>query len=170
MEVQRGEGYFGTQQVRVWHEPHNCPPGQVTERVYTPHWPEHAQEASKAGHGGGDFWTNFHFIRGIRQIEPVYLNVYRAVAMSVVGAQAWRSALSQGAPMPIPDFADETSRKTYENDHFSPFPEDAGPGQPPPSVTGYNAPSPALVKRYLKTVAEERAQEVVAERARNVGR
>lgn len=154
-------------QVRVWHEEHNMPPNSFRDRTYLPKWPEHADLANKAGHGGGDFWTNFHFARGIRGIEPVYLDVYRGVAMSVVGAQAWRSVLSNGSPFEIPDFKNEKSRKKYENDHFSPFPEDAGEGQPPPSIKGMNEPPAKLVKSYLKKVKEEADQDMKTLRAEN---
>ena len=40
----------------------------------------------------------------------------------------------------VPDFSDEVVRKRYENDHWSPWPEDAGPGQPPPSILGMLGP------------------------------
>lgn len=152
-------------QVRVWYEEDTKPKGEVREKSYTPSWPEHADLANKAGHGGGDFWTNLHFARGIRNIEPVYLDVYRGVAMSVVGPQAWRSVLDGGRPYEIPDFKNEKSRKKYENDNYSPFPEDAGKQnngqpQPPPSIKGMNAPSPKLIKSYLKQVKDEQTADM----------
>ena len=45
MEITRGPGYFGPGQVRVWHEPWDCPEGVPTERTYVPDWPEHADLA-----------------------------------------------------------------------------------------------------------------------------
>jgi len=137
MEVVRGPGYFGTQQVRVWHEAWDLKPGEVIDRVYTPDWPEHREMANKAGHGGGDFWTNFHFARAIRKEAKSAINVYQGVAMSAVGILAWKSALEDGKPFDMPDFSKESSRKQYEDDHWSPFPQDAGPGQPPPSINGF---------------------------------
>lgn len=137
MESVRGPGYFGPGWVRVWHEPWDCRPGEVTDRTYVPQWREHADLASRAGHGGGDFWTSFHFANAIRSGEQPYLDVYRGVAMSSVGILAWKSALAGGAPFAVPDFREEASRAPYENDHWSPFPEDAGPGQPPPSIRGF---------------------------------
>lgn len=142
MEITRGPGYFGPGQVRVWHEPWDLQPGQVAERVYTPDWPEHGELARQAGHGGGDFWTNFHFANAIRSGEPPYLDVYRGVTMSSVGILAWKSALEDGHPYNVPDFRDETSRAAYENDHWSPWPEHAALGQPPPSILGWLEPSP----------------------------
>jgi hypothetical protein len=41
----------------------------------------------------------------------------------------------------MPNFKDEANRKQYENDHWSPWPEHAGPGQPPPSILGFLKPS-----------------------------
>lgn len=131
--------------VRVHHEEWLRQAGQPAERIYTPDWPEHADLARQAGHGGGDFWTNFHFANAIRSGIPPYLNVYRGVAMAAVGILGWRSCLEDGAPYALPDFSDETARRAYENDHWSPYPEDAGPGQPPPSIGGYVPPDEAAV-------------------------
>ncbi|MFH1570149.1 MAG: Gfo/Idh/MocA family oxidoreductase [Gemmatimonadota bacterium] len=142
MEITRGGGYFGPGQVRVWHEEWNLAAGQEAERVYAPDWPEHGDLARQAGHGGGDFWTNFHFANAIRSGQPPFLDVYRAVAMSSVGILAWKSALREGEPVDMPDFADEASRAPVADDHWSPWPEHEGPGQPPSSILGRLAPSP----------------------------
>ena len=127
--------------VRVFHEDWLRKDGQPQNMLYTPDWPEHGDLARKAGHGGGDFWTNFHFANAIRSGEQPYLDVYRGAAMAAVGILGWRSCLDEGRPYPIPDFKDEAQRKEYENDRWSSFPEDAGPNQPPPSVRGYVPPS-----------------------------
>jgi hypothetical protein len=72
------------------------------------------------------------------------------VAMSSVGILAWKSALADGAPFDMPDFKDEASRTRFENDHWSPWPEHAAPGQPPPSILGMNDPAPEDVARARK--------------------
>jgi predicted dehydrogenase len=155
MEITRGPGYFGPEQVRVWHDEWNCPDNAPTERTYVPQWPEHADLAAKAGHGGGDFWTNFLFANAIRSGEPPYLDVYRGVAMSSVGILAWKSALVDGAPFTMPDFRSETARSAYENDHWSPWPQHAGPGQPPPSIQGILEPSPEALAHARQIWAQE---------------
>jgi len=147
MEITRGQGYFGPGQVRVWHEEWDTPDGVEAERVYEPEWPEHGDLAEKAGHGGGDFWTPFHFANAIRSGEPPFLDVYRGVAMSSVGIVAWKSALEEGVPVALPDFRDEASRSRFEDDHWSPWPDDAGPGQPPPSIRGFRDPNPDGLSR-----------------------
>jgi predicted dehydrogenase len=150
METTRDPGYFGSGKVRVWHEPWLRHAGQPIERVYVPEWPEHAAMANRAGHGGGDFWTNFEFANAIRSGKQPYLNVYRGVAMSSVGILAWRSALSDGAPCEMPNFSSEKSRKAVENDHWSPFPSHGAPGQPPPSILGVIKPKPSDVAQAQK--------------------
>ena len=62
--------------------------------------------------------------------------------MSSVGILAWKSALEDGRPFGVPDFRDEWARAEYEADHWSPWPDHAGPGQPPPSILGWVEPSP----------------------------
>ncbi len=141
MEITRGPGYFGPQEVRVWHDEWDRFPGQPLNRVYTPDWPVHGELADSAGHGGGDFWTNFEFANAIRSGVQPFLDVYRGVAMSSVGILAWKSALEDGKPFEMPDFRDEEQRKLYEDDHWSPWPKDAGPGQPAPSIKGWKTPT-----------------------------
>ena len=81
----------------------------------------------------GDFFTNFHFAEAIRSGQQPYLDIYRALDMSICGIQAYRSALEDGAPYEVPDFRDEQVRSKYEDDHWSPDPARKGPGQPLPS-------------------------------------
>jgi len=142
METTRGPGYFGPGQIRVWHEEWNVKPGELRERSYVPDWPEHADLAREAGHGGGDFWMNFEFADAIRSGTPPFLDVYRGVAMSSVGILAWKSALEDGKPVDVPDFRKAASRKKYENDTSSPFPSHAEQGYKrlPPSILGTPKP------------------------------
>ena len=143
MEITRGGGYFGPGQVRVWHEEWDLPEGVTeAERVYTPDWPEHGELAEAAGHGGGDFWTSFHFANAIRSGTPPFLDVYRGVAMSSVGIAAWKSALADGAPVDLPDFRDPEARAAVADDHASPWPDGVGDGRLPPSIHGRREPHP----------------------------
>lgn len=145
MEIARGPGYFGPGHVRVWHEAWNRWPGQPLERSYLPEWPEHAELAERAGHGGGDFWTNFHFARAIRSGEAPFLDVYRAVAMSSVGILAWRSALQEGQPVQVPDFRDEAQRAPLEADTWSPWP--GGDPRAPSSIHPSREPGAEALER-----------------------
>ncbi len=74
--------------------------------------------------------------------------------MTLVGIQAWRSCLTNGAPVEIPDFRQESVRRQYENDDWSPFPEDRRPGQPWPSIKGEITPSPEAFA-YARSVWAE---------------
>lgn len=93
------------------------------DEEYVPGFPAEFEEAGKTGHGGGDFFTSLYFARAIRSGEQPFLDVYRGVAMSIVGVLAWRSALSDGIPLEVPDFRDEEARLRYEDDHWSPDPK-----------------------------------------------
>ena len=150
METTRGPGYFGPGQVRVWHEEWDCPAGTPAERTYAPDWPEHADLANRAGHGGGDFWTNFEFASAIRAGRQPYLDVYRGVAMSSVGILAWKSALADGIPLAMPDFRKESSRREVENDNWSPWPSHSAPGQPLVSIRGEVKLEPKAVAHAQK--------------------
>ena len=139
MENLRTHGDGG--KLRVVHERWDMRPGDVSEKVYTPDFPFDSDAARSAGHSGGDYFTNYFFAEAIRKGKPPYLDVYRGLDMTLVGIQAWRSALDNGAPMELPDFRDEAVRAKYENDHWSPFAEDQGPDSPPPSLKGLSKPT-----------------------------
>ena len=103
--------------MRLWREPwentvdpdapapHDIPSG---ETVYKPGFPPEFEEAARTGHGGGDFFTSFHFAEAIRTGQQPFLDVHRGVCMSIVGILAWRSALQDSAPL-------EASQTTIEH-------------------------------------------------------
>lgn len=132
--------------VRVHHEPWLRGEGQVDDRTYP---------APEEREVGSAFWNARHLAEAIRSGQPPYLDVYRGVAMAAVGIQAWRSCLADGAAQPVPDFRDEAVRKIWEDDDWSPYPEDAGPGQPSPSIRGYEAPSDEAVERARRRWSSE---------------
>jgi predicted dehydrogenase len=127
--------------LRIVHEAWDMKPGDVREKIYTPEFPVHQELARMAGHGGGDFFTTYYFAEAIRSGRQPWLDVYRGLDMSIVGIQAWKSALKGGAPVELPDMRKESVRRRYAGENWSPFAEDAGKGQPPPSITGMNPPS-----------------------------
>jgi predicted dehydrogenase len=140
--------------VRVAHEAFNLPAGGSREMIYTPEFPVAPELAARAGHGGGDFFVMYYFAEALRRREQPWFDVYRGLAMSAVGIQGWRSALDNGAAYPIPDFSSEAARAAYEDDHWSPYPEDAGPGQPPASVQGPRRPTRAQITAARKVWRE----------------
>ena len=129
------------QAVRLRIEKWEKKPEEYVEQVITPEFPAFAEAARRAGHGGGDFFTNYYFAEAIRSGEQPFLNVYRAVEMSIVGILAYRSALNDSAPVAVPDFRDEAARKAYEDDDWSPDPARREPGRPLPSILGHVEPT-----------------------------
>ncbi len=120
--------------LRVRREPFDKRDGEAVETIYLPDFPHHHARAVASGHSGGDFFTSYHFAQAIRSGEQPYLNVYRAVDMSIVGILAYRSALADSAPMAVPDFRREQDRKACETDDWSPDPTRRKDGQPLPSL------------------------------------
>ena len=90
----------------------------------------------RAGHGGGDFFMNYHFAEAIRTGQQPYLDVYRGVAMSIVGILAYRSALNDSNTLEVPDFRKEPVRDEYRDDHWNPDPARRKEGYPWPSILG----------------------------------
>jgi len=125
------------------------------EMIYKPDFPEYHAEAMKAGHGGGDFFTNFHFAEAIRTGEAPFLDVYRGVVMSIIGPLAYRSALSDSNTVDVPDFRREEDRKAYEDDDWRPDPVN---GDPWPSVEGKKEPAQQQID-FSREVWRERGYE-----------
>ena len=121
METVRGHGYFGPEQVRVWHEPWDLKDGQQEEREYFPNWVECADKANATGHGGSDFFTEYKFAEAIRTGVQPYLDAYHGIMMSNVGILAWRSALQGGVFLPVPDLKDEKARAEMLKDRKCPY-------------------------------------------------
>jgi len=154
MKTTRGPGYFGPGQVRAWHDERDILPDAIAERTYTPRWHENGELAEKSGHGGGDFWTNYHFANAIRSGIQPYLDIYKGVAMSSVGILAWKSAMEDGRPFDVPDFRNESVHRQYENDNWSPFPGHAAAGQPAPSILGFVRPGEDVLDYARKIWAQ----------------
>ena len=127
--------------VRLRREQYHEKRTEPVEQIYLPDFPEHHTEALKAGHGGGDFFMNLHFAEAIRKNEQPYLDVYRGVAMSIVGILAYRSALQDSNTLEVPDFRQELEREKYAADDWSPDPAKRHPDQPWPSILGNIEPT-----------------------------
>jgi len=153
METIRGGADKGA--LRLAHDSWELKEGEVTEKVYHPDFPVHHDLATKAGHGGGDFFTCYHFAEAIRSGQPPFLDVYRGVTMSIAGIQAWRSAITDSAPVVIPDFRDEAVRKQYENDDWSPDPTRDTPHRLPTNLGPEIVPTHEAIAFSRKVWAEK---------------
>ena len=141
--------------LRVRREPFDKEEGEPVEKVYAPEFPQYHKQAMEAGHGGGDFFTTFHFAEAIRTGTQPYLDVYRAVTMSICGIQAYRSALDNGATVEVPDLREPGNQKKYECDNWSPDPSRRGEGQPWPSIRGDLQPSAEALALAKEVWAEQ---------------
>lgn len=125
---------------------YNCwdlPEGAEEEKIYQPTWNTNADLAEKCGHGGGDFWVVYYFIEYLKGNCEAPFGIYKSVAMSMTGIQAWRSVLNGGNTYPIPDFTDKRVRDAYRNDNLTIFGDENGNGQTLPCS------SHPLDKEYL---------------------
>ena len=131
-------------------------PVGVTEshQIYDAKWEELNDVAATAGHGGGDFWEMYKFMRYLKFDEEPFFNVYNSVIMSATGIMAYKSALSEGIPFDVPDFRNSEIRKLYVNDRFAPFPDyDSGDGKTLPSNAHQDLFEKALAEREKSITA-----------------
>ena len=105
-------------------------PGQNCKGEHTIYKPEPPiAEAAKSGHGGGDFWTTYNFIRSIlgdEEAQKRSINVYDAVDMCIPGILGYRSIVEGNTPQTIPNLRNVEERDAYRNDTFCTFPDIAG--------------------------------------------
>ena len=88
-------------------------------------------------HGGADAQMVADFVEAVLTGGPPPIDVYMGLDMTLPGILAFRSAYEGNVPLVVPNFRDEAVRQQYEHDHWSPYPEDAGPEQPAsPSAHG----------------------------------
>ncbi len=102
------------------------PEDKQENQTYKPKWRSNGRLAEGAGHGGGDFWTVYNFIRYIRDDVVPFFDVYRACCMSAVAIYGWRSCLENGKPYDIPNFRDKAARDAIRDDALTPFPDENG--------------------------------------------
>jgi predicted dehydrogenase len=142
-----------TKVLRIKKEPWDKKRGEKSEKIYKPGFPFAHKAAGRAGHSGGDFFTLYHFADAIKRRTKPLIDIYMGVTMSMVGIQAWRSALEGGKPKEIPDFRIKAQRNKYRKDNFSPFAEDKKGGKPYSSILGDYRPTKkakAYAIRYWK--------------------
>jgi len=88
------------------------------DRTYMPTFPLRGEEAARAGHGGGDFFTVFYFLEALRRNTDPPIDVYRACDFTLPGILAYRSSVEGGECLEVPDFRDPAVRDRYRGDHF----------------------------------------------------
>jgi predicted dehydrogenase len=93
--------------------------GQSPKLAVNPKWPMLDEEASRTGHGGGDFWVLYYFARHILTGEPGPFDIYGACDVTIPGILALRSAWEGGKPYDVPDFRSKSERNKYRNDKFA---------------------------------------------------
>lgn len=82
-------------------------------------WPELGELAESTGHGGGDFWELYYFVREILTGETAPWDIYSAADVTLAGIMAARSCATGGVPVQIPDFRVKAERDKYRCDDWS---------------------------------------------------
>lgn len=85
----------------------------------TPRWEQYAECAATAGHGGGDFWVVYYFVRQILEGKPAPFDIYAAADCTIPGLLAYRSQTENGVAYDVPDFREPAQRARYRDDHFA---------------------------------------------------
>ncbi len=132
------------------------PEGREEVNFYEPSWNDDDEEyITQSGHGGGDYIVSRKFVDCIEKGQEPELpyDIYSAINMASVAILGHRSVLNGGMPYDLPDFHNEKTRKTYENDNDSPFYYSDGrePTIPCCSNTEYK-PTEEQIRNFEKTL------------------
>jgi len=108
----------------------------------TPSWDDMGELAAETGHGGGDFWVLYYFVRQILTGEPAPFDVYNAADVTIPGILALRSAVDGGKPYDVPDLRKKRQRDKWRKDTWAQkrYPVDASfPKTADPKITRHFA-------------------------------
>ncbi len=92
------------------------------------------------GHGGGDFFTTYYFIRSILGDEVARaraIDVYTAVDMCIPGILAYKSICNDNNSVKVPNLRNKEERDAYRNDTFCTFKHIAGDQYVSNNIQGY---------------------------------
>ena len=129
-------------------------PEEPEHVFYAPQFPAEYQDAGKAGHGGGDYFTSRYFAAAIRgEIQPD-IDVYQAVDMTSIGILGYKSALEHGTPQEVVDFRDKVAREKFRGDDWNPDPARPCKNKPFPSVLGKIEIPPDELAKFRELRAE----------------
>lgn len=157
MEYNQGEA-----RLRVHQEPYDTDDASILNQWYTPSLPAEYAEAKQHGHGGGDYFTSYYFAKAIREGGTPLIDVYKAVAMTMIGIQGYRSALDNSNTYEIPDLRLPEMREKYRHDDWNNDPNRPCANKPASSIRGKITPSAEareLFQRERATVEEQIRQE-----------
>jgi predicted dehydrogenase len=142
--------------LKVHKEPWDKDPGEPGEVLYHPEFQQLHDLAAASGHGVGDYFMLYEFIRAIRTGKAPYLDVYTGLQMTSLGILGYRSAVEGNCSFEVPSFRKRKELAQWENDTWSFDPADAGEGQPAPSVLGEIEKTPEVRAKFEKRARELR--------------
>ena len=135
---------------------------------------EGAEDHLLDGHGGGDFFSMYFFVRYLQgHDDGDIIDIYEALDMWLPGHFAYRSILDGGVPKEIPNLRKKRQREMWRNDTSCTLPEKAG-DMLWPSFSKGNPDIPEAVYarmrdtyegkkvRWARTAAEKKAKEAEA--------
>lgn len=120
---------------------------------------ENDEQANKAGHGGSDFYSIWHFVEKVKgNPNADIIDIYEAMDMFLPGMFAYRSILNGGKPMEVPNLRDKAVRDEYRKDTMCTDPNIAGDMLIPVISTG-NPDIPDEIYAKQKKIWEDSLKE-----------
>lgn len=116
---------FDRTRLHLYREPVGCTEGE--HKLYSPDFI--FSDAAKSGHSGSDFFGTHYFVGSILGDELSIANsidVYEAMDMCIPGLLAYRSIISGGTTLEVPNLRLASEREKYRSDTFCTFEEAAG--------------------------------------------
>ena len=93
--------------------------GMEKPNTYQATFRELGELALESGHGGGDLFVTYEFLKAIRSGTNPDIDVFMGLDMTLPGILAWRSALSGGGFLEVPDMRNEAVGKGIARNYLS---------------------------------------------------
>ncbi len=129
--------------------------GDEEPKTYRAEFSQLKDLAGGSGHGGGDLFVMFEFLKSVRTNSTPDIDVYMALDMTLPGILAWRSALNGGGFIDVPDMREETIRRKYEDDSLSPRPGTPEDQALPNTMEGSRKPPEAYMSELRRRQIKE---------------
>lgn len=126
--------------------------GELSQTSYQPKPIEDSSLAKEmTGHGGGDFYTMYYFVRKILGYKDGFENsidIYEALDMFLPGLMAYKSIMNGNVRIEIPNFRNKADREKWRNDTTCTDKKVAGDMYVPP----YSKGSPIIEQKTYEKV------------------
>lgn len=107
---QRGHVWIGENRPEAAGEHRSWQPLSAFDEYLPEHWKNPPEAATRAGHGGGDYFVVRDFLEAVENGTPPPIDIYTALEWTAAGLCSQLSIANNGVPITVPNFRDPSQR------------------------------------------------------------